>query len=213
MTEGSPNHTWPGADDKVVIEEMLRDSTSEQLSEQWYECRIFVRDCVQRQGNDIPQDDREDIVQDVMMRIHKSLHTFAYGCKLTTWIFGIVHNRITDIHRQSVRTRAFIATLPDHHDEIDHEGDTFIARNVLTPEEACIIQIDLERAIVALNEYLSNHKHEERNRRILEMALFEGHSHIEAALAVGCSAPVASHVVREAQRYVREKLGYQRQDL
>jgi len=209
MTEGSPNHTWPGADDKVVVEEMLRDPTSEQ----WYECHIFVRGCVQMQGNTISLDDREDIVQDVMMRIHKSLHTFVYRCKLTTWIFGIVHNRITDFHRKSVRTRSFKATLPDHHDEIDHEGDTFIARSVLTPEEACINQIDLERAIVALNEYLSNHKHEERNRRILEMALFEGHSHIEAALAVGCSAPVASHVVREAQRYVREKLGYQRQDL
>jgi hypothetical protein len=37
--------------------------------------------------------------------------------------------------------------------------------------------------------------------------MFEGRSLEAAAKAVGCSAPVASYVVRSAQRYVRESLG------
>jgi hypothetical protein len=41
------------------------------------------------------------------------------------------------------------------------------------------------------------------------MVLFENRSIEDVAQMVGCSAPVAGYVVRSAQRYVREKLGYQ----
>jgi len=69
---------------------------------------------------------------------------------------------------------------------------------------------DLRKALAALQEYVSTHANSIRNGRILDMVLFEGRSLEEAAKTVGCSAPVASYVVRSAQRYVREKLGYHR---
>jgi len=43
MTQSKPNLPWPGASDRIVVEEMLRDGASGQ----WYECREFVKRLVQ----------------------------------------------------------------------------------------------------------------------------------------------------------------------
>lgn len=96
-----------------------------------------------------------------------------------------------------------MAPPDDPHDEID-------ADTTKTTEDVCITRDDLRKALVALQEYVSTHANPIRNGRILDMVMFEGHSLEEAAKAVECSAPVASYIVRSAQRYVREKLGYHR---
>ena len=92
-------------------------------------------------------------------------------------------------------------------DDIAHEYDEIDADTTKTAEDVCIMNDDLRKALAALQEYVSTHAHPLRNGRILDMVMFEGRSLEAAAKAVGCSAPVASYVVRSAQRYVREKLG------
>jgi len=63
MTEGKSYLPWPGADDRIVVEEMLRDHSSGQ----WHECYIFVRKLVHAKAKNIPKDHWEDIVQDAMI--------------------------------------------------------------------------------------------------------------------------------------------------
>ena len=204
MIEGKPYLPWPGgADDRTVVEEMLRDSRSGQ----WYECREFVNRLVQAQAKNIPKDHWEDIVQEAMIRVDKSLLTFKYQCALRTWLFGIVHNCIIDAYRKLLRTGQFIVPLDDPHDDIEHEGDAFTAHTPGTVEDKCITNDELKEALAALQEYVSTHANPIRNGRILDMVIFEGRSLEEAAKAVGCSAPVASYIVRSARRYVRERLG------
>ncbi|MDQ6644773.1 MAG: hypothetical protein M3Y76_10010 [Chloroflexota bacterium] len=58
MTEGKTYLPWPGADDRIVVEEMLRDANSGQ----WYECHEFVKKHVQLQAKNIPKDHWEDLV-------------------------------------------------------------------------------------------------------------------------------------------------------
>jgi RNA polymerase sigma factor (sigma-70 family) len=205
MTEGKPYLPWPGgADDRTVVEEMLRDPRSGQ----WYECHEFVKRLVQAQAKNIPQDHWEDIVQDAMIRVDKSLLTFYYQCTLRTWVFGIVRSCIIDAYRKLLRAGQFIAPQDDPHDDI--EGDAFTAHTSGTVEEVCITNDELNEALVALKEHVSTHANPIRNGRILDMVIFEGRSLEEAAKAVGCSAPVASYVVRSARRYVRERVGYKR---
>jgi RNA polymerase sigma factor (sigma-70 family) len=205
MLESKHYLPWPGADDRIVVEEMLRDSRSEQ----WYECREFVKKRVQIQATNIPQDQWEDIVQDAMIRIDKSLLTFHYQCILRTWIFVIVHNCIIDAYRKFTHIGQFIAPLHDSRDDVEYEGDAFTANTPNTVEDECITHDDLNNALTALQEYVFTHANPIRNGRILDMVIFEGRSLKEAAKAVGCPAPVASYVVRSAQRYVRERLRYQ----
>ena len=92
-------------------------------------------------------------------------------------------------------------------DDVEREYDEFDVGTTKTTEDACIMHDDLRKALAALQEYVSTHANPIRNGRILDMVMFEGRSLEAAAKAVGCSAPVASYVVRSAQRYVRENLG------
>jgi RNA polymerase sigma factor (sigma-70 family) len=205
MTEGKSYLPWPGADDRIVVEEMLRDRSSGQ----WYECYIFVRKLVHAKAKNISNDHWDDIVQDAMIRLDKSLAIFQYHCAFRTWIFGIVRNCIIDVYRKSRHAGPHMVPLSDPHEDAEHEGDAFTANATLTVEDACITHDELDKALLALLEYVSLHANPIRNGQILDMVLFEDRSLEEVAKAVGCSAPVAGYVVRSAQRYVRERLRYQ----
>lgn len=204
MTESKPYLSWPRADDRIVVEEMLRDHQSGQ----WYECNEFVKKLVQGQARNIPRDHWEDTAQEAMIRIDKYLPTFRHNCSLKTWLFGIVRSCIIDDHRKFTHINQHIAP-GDPHDDVEPEGETVTAHMPATAEDECIIHEELRKALDALREYVSTHANPVRNGRIVNMVLFEGSSLEEAARAVGCSAPVAGYIVRSAQRYVREKLEYQ----
>jgi RNA polymerase sigma factor (sigma-70 family) len=205
MIEGNFYLPWPGADDRIVVVEMLRDRSSGQ----WHECYLFVRKLVHVQATNISNDHWDDIVQNAMIRIHKYLSNFQYHCAFRTWLFGIVRSCIIDDHRKSTRAGPHMVPLGDPHEDAEHEGDAFNTNATLTVEEAFIIHDELDKALKALQEYVSTHANPIRNGQILYMVLFEDRSLEEVAKIVGCSAPVVGYVVRTAQRYVRQKLGHQ----
>src|SRR2546421_1907658 len=143
MTEGKHYLPWPGADDRIVVEEMLRDPRSGQ----WYECREFVKKLVQSQAKNIPQDHWDDLVQDAMIRVDKSLLTFHYQCTLRTWVFGIVRSCIIDAYRKFKRAGQFMEPLDEPLDEpledIGREGDAFTAHTPGTVEDDYITNDEL----------------------------------------------------------------------
>ncbi len=205
MTEGKPYLPEPGTNDRIIIKEMLKDSQSEQ----WYECYLSVKRLVHVHAKNIPKDHLNDIVQEAMIRVHKYLPAFQYQCSFRTWIFGIVRSCIIDDYRKSSRAGQHTAPLGDLHDDVEREGDASARNATRTVEEVCITRDELDEALTALREYVSLHANPTRNKRILDMVLFEGRSHEEVAQAVGCSAPAIGYVVLSAQRYAREKLGHQ----
>jgi RNA polymerase sigma factor (sigma-70 family) len=202
MTESKPHLPWPGADDRKVVEEMLRD----RRSGQWYECRELMKRRVQVQAKNISKDHWEDIVQDAMIRVDKSLPTFQYQCALRTWLFGIVRSCIIDDYRKSMRVGQFIAPIGDPYDDSEYEADALTTYTPGTVEDVFIVRDELDKALTVLQEYVSIHANPIRNRQILDMVLFEDRSLEDVAKAVGCSAPVVGYVVRSAQRYVRERV-------
>jgi RNA polymerase sigma factor (sigma-70 family) len=189
-------------DDKLVVEEMLRDNSSGQ----WHECYVLVVRLVQQKAHNISMNHRQDIVQDAMMRIHKYLSTFKFQCSLKTWIHSIVHSCVIDDYRKSNRTGHLTVPLSDPQDDFELDSDMPVATLSRAVEDECIIRDELHKAFVALLEYVSRHSNKERNRKILHLVLFENRSLEDTARAVGCSAPVVGYIVRSAQRYVREKL-------
>ena len=204
MTERQPYFPGADADDRIVVEEMLRDSKSGQ----WYECREFVKKLIQIHAKNIPRDHWDDIVQDAMIRIDKFLPTFQYHCNLRTWLFGIVRSCIIDTYRKFTHVGKLMAAHGDLHNDVEYESDAFTSNLQATAEDEFIVHEELKNALVALQEYISAHANPKRNRRILDMVILEGSSLEAAAKAVGCSAAVAGYVVRTAQRYVRERLGH-----
>ena len=206
MTEGKPYPSWPGGNDRIVVEEMKRDS----MSGQWYECRAFMKRCVEKKAQNIPKDVWDDIVQDAMIRVNRSLVTFNFECSFRTWLFGIARSSIIDAYRKFIRERQHTAPPEDPYNDAEHEGDAFAASIQGMLEDEFITRDDLGKALIALQEYVATHANSIRNGQILNIVLLEGHSLEVAARAVGCSAAVAGYVVRSAQSYVRNQLGYQR---
>lgn len=195
---------WPGTDEKIVVVEMLRDPSSPH----WKKCREYVRKHVGIHANGIPANEWDDITQDILIRICLGLHAFQHSSMLTTWITQILLNYLVDVRRKYVRQGVHTVSLTNFTDEGGHEGSAFPLYSAETVESTILNQETSGEAVAALVEFLSVHAHTERNERILEMVLFEGFTCEAAAKEVGCSGPVASHVVRSAQEYVRKKLGH-----
>ncbi len=206
MTKDNSYPPRQSTDDKIIVEEMLRDPSSGQ----WHECYVLVMRLVQLQAHNISTNHWDDIVQEAMIRIHKYLPTFQFQCGFKTWIFHIVRSCTIDAYRKSLRAGQNIISLGDSHDDVELESDRSNANVPETVEDACITRDELRKALAALLEYVSLHSNPTRNRKILNMVLFENSSLEETAQTVGCSAPVVGYVVRSAQRYVREKLEHQR---
>jgi len=204
MTQDKPYPQRSTTDDKIVVEEMLRDHSSGQ----WHECYVLVMGLVQRKAHNISINHWEDIAQEAMMRVHKYLPTFKFQCSLKTWIYNIVQSCVIDDYRKSIRTVQYMMPPSDSQDDFELDADIPVANVPVTLEDECIIRAELREAFAALLEYVSLHANVERNRTILRMVLLENHSLEETARAIGCSAPVVGYIVRSAQRYVREKLGH-----
>jgi RNA polymerase sigma-70 factor, ECF subfamily len=59
------------------------------------------------------QDDAEDIVQEVFIKIAANIHTLSDKDKLKSWIFTIARNSITDYYRKNAKNAE--VHIADHH--------------------------------------------------------------------------------------------------
>ena len=186
---------------------MLRDNQSEQ----WEACYEFIKRLVSGQARNISPDERDDIVHDTMIRIQRSLHTFRYECALSTWLFLLTRNRVIDFYRKRQHIELPLAALSDSHEDVEYEGEIIYVNTFTNVESICIQRENVEEVLQAIEKWIaSTHTKAVRNRKILKMVLFQGRSLEEAAKAAGCSAAVASYVVRTARSYLRKKFRYGR---
>lgn len=202
MTDKKARSEWPKGDDRVIVTEMLTVS----VSEHWEECYMLVTRFVQAKTHNINKDGREDIVQDIMFRIHKYLPDFHFQCRLRTWLYSILNSCIIDAYRrQKYEVNHIISLLTSQRDD-DHPDSMLAMSDPGLPEEMVITHEELLNAWELLKEYIVHHAKSERNRTILYLVMYEGRKLEEAARQVGCSPAVASYVVRSARRYVRDHM-------
>ena len=204
MTDDNAGSYWPGTDERSVVEEMLRDRDSKH----WEECRKVVKQRVYVRAKNIPTNRREEIIQEVMVKIVRYLPGFHFHCALKTWLSLIIESCIVDVYRNLRNEGQFFGLPGDTLNENDYECESGILNEARSAEDTFILSEELRSAITALWEYAGMHSNPTRDRLIVRMVIFEGHNHIETAKVAGCNAPVVGYVVREAQRYAREKMGH-----
>lgn len=203
MPNGQPYLPRSGIDERLVAEEMIRG----QHPEHWEECSKFVKRRVDAKAKNIPVDLHEDITQEVMYKVTKSLPRFRFKCTLKTWVNLIIEHCIIDAHRKVQNEAPNHFHLADPPNGSDHESEEFNAGEAKSAEEIFDINNEIHDGTTALLEYANTHSNPIRDRLIIRMVIFEGHTHAETAIAAGCNAPVVGYVVREAQRYAR-KMGH-----
>lgn len=202
MSTGDPYLQRSGTDERLVVEEMMRDRDSKY----WEECCVFVKRCIQAKAKNIPGSLQEDTLQDVMYKIARYLPHFRFQCAFKTWLNTIIEHHIIDTHRKLKKERYFHSTLADPPSENDHEAERLHANEVVSAEGTFEEKEELRNGVAALLEYANTHAKPIRNQLIIRMVILEGHTHAETAKAAGCHAPVVGYVVHEAQRYAREKM-------
>lgn len=201
MIHDQPYLPRPGMDEHVAVEEMMSD----QHPEHWEACSKFVERCVHAKAKNIPVDLHEDIAQEVMYRVAKALEQFRFESTLKTWVNLIIVNYIIDMRRRLQNEAPYLFHLVTSPHESDYEGEESNTGEEKSAEDAFLANDGMRNAWAALVEYINTHANSHRNWLIIRMVIVEGKTHAEAAKAAGCSSAVVGYVVREAQRYARDK--------
>src|SRR5690348_14463791 len=132
MSKDQPYLPRPGVDERVIVEEMIRD----QYSEHWKECSNFVNHYVHAKATNIPIDDHEDIAQEVLSKIERGMSGFRFESTLKSWVNIIIERTIIDTRRRLQNEESTHVPLIDQTGEKDREGDGFIASEVKSAEDA-----------------------------------------------------------------------------
>lgn len=202
MLQDQPHLECQNIDERAIVEVMMCD----EYSEYWEKCHQFVSRCVYARANNIPQHLWDDMAQDIMIKIMKYLPQFRFECSLKTWLNTIIGRHIIDEYRkqQSLGPHLSFSTSPPG--EIDGESPEFGTSKIGSIEDDAEKREKIRTGMKALEEYANTTSHPIRNWHIIWLVLFDGQTHAEAAKATGCNPPVVGHVVREAQRYARDKM-------
>ena len=134
----------------------------------WAEVGTSLERFVRRQVSD--QHAAEDIVSEVMLRIHQHLGTVDDQERVTAWVFRIARNAITDHYRRYARRRETVGATD--------QGETAPADSWLDDQEAALS--DLASCIRPLVDALPPDY-----RRALELTDLQGLTQAEAARLEG----------------------------
>lgn len=90
-------------------------------------------------GLGVPVDAREDVVQEVMLVVHRRLDQFEWRSSVRTWLFGILYNVVAN-YRRSQRRKGPSVEIPA--ETPSHEADP--QRAAIDREELRFVQRFLE---------------------------------------------------------------------
>src|SRR5262245_22666913 len=109
----------------------------------------------------------EEVLDDVMLVVWKDAARFNATCRLSTWIFGIAHNKaLKALARDATQSSA---PSPAEHDVADeHEAESTVERG------------EIHRTVMRALEALPANQ-----RTVVELAFYHGRSYQEIAEIVG----------------------------
>jgi RNA polymerase sigma-70 factor (ECF subfamily) len=148
----------------------------------------FVRVLV---GRKLPRDEVEDVVQEVLLSIHRARQTYDPARPFTPWLASIAGRRTIDALRRKIRQQAH-----ELHDEIAYE--TFADPDANKDADAH----ETARLVGALVESLPK-----AQREALELVKLKEMSLAEASAASGQSAGALKVGVHRAIRTLRIRMG------
>lgn len=148
------------------------------------ETSIILRAYISRKIYQIS--DREDLIQEILLSIHKARHTYDCNRPVKPWIMAIATYRINDYLRAYYKKR--------ENEIIDYDSiANFFDQNVTDS----IISNELINTVNALPE---------KQRKIVHMMKIEGYSVKEVASAMNMSESAIKVSAHRAYKLLRKKL-------
>jgi RNA polymerase sigma-70 factor (ECF subfamily) len=155
----------------------------------WADVMVQLRAFVRRRIAD--PDRADDLVGEVLLRIHQNLHTLDDRERLLNWVFRVARNAVIDEYRRAARSREQL--VPAVADEPPAEQPLGSETGVLDELAAC-----LRPLLCGLPP---------EQRRAVELIDLEGASQAEAAQREGLSVSGMKSRVQRGRRRLAELLG------
>lgn len=129
----------------------------------------------------------EDIVQEILISIHKARHTYEPSRPFLPWMFAIAHFRLTDHFRRSYRQHAY--QMVDFEEVKEHLVDTDVTE---APGDYEL----LDRALASLPP---------KQRSVIMMMYSEGYTTNEVAEKLGMTQSAVKVTAHRAYKFLRKK--------
>ena len=155
-----------------------------QIETIWAEVGAEMERFVRRRISDPHHAD--DVVAEVMLRIHQNLGSLDDHERLTAWVYRIARNAITDHYRRSARRREVVAAEPESGEDVG--ADAWLDDQAATLSE-------LASCIRPLVDALPGDY-----RRALVLTDLEGRSQVDAARLEGISVSGMKSRVQRGRR-------------
>lgn len=178
MAEPVPRHLIDGArrGEEAAFRELVR--IAHPLAFRWALVRLGDADAA------------DDVAQETMLRVHRSLGSFRGDARFTTWLYRLVANAAADHRdRASSRTRLGEALL--------READAHAGSTTTPAADRGAIRAVVARFADALPP---------RQREAFDLVDLQGFEPVEAAEAMGVSNATARVHLHRARRALREAL-------
>lgn len=151
------------------------------------------------------EEDAEDILQDTFYQLTQSVLSTGPVEQLTSWLFTVVRNRITDRHRKKRETS--IESLAGDESDTGLNIDEFLSDADNTPETAYLRTLFWKTLEDALDEL------PQAQKDVFMMHEIEGLSFNEIAEITGTGVPTLISRKRYAVIHLRERLSLLRAEL
>ncbi len=142
------------------------------------------------------REDAEDILQEVMLRVHRSSGELERVQHVTGWIYRIASNAIVDHYRRPSRRELPAGRQLDADQPVDSR-----ATEVADEPDTAELRAELARCVAPLLERLP-----ESYRQALELTEVEGLTQSDAAARLGLSVSGMKTRVQRARRLLRDVL-------
>ncbi len=147
--------------------------------------------------------DAEDIYQEVLVRVYKNLHRFAFKSEFSTWLYRVVVNYCINFQKKRRRLKAY---------SIDNEFQNGVEnwkKSVQSEEqnpEQSFLNLELSREIEKALQQLSP-----KQKTVFILRHYHGHKLKEIAEIIKCSeGTVKNYLFRATQKMQRFLKEYSR---
>lgn len=140
--------------------------------------------------------DAEDVAQDTMLAVARTIRDFRGASSLTTWLFAITRSFCIKRHRHSKFAPSRLESLDE---VVAHDGDR--TRDLGVPPDEAAIQSELSRAV---DEAIDALDHDQRE--VLVLRDVEGLTAPEVAEVMGLSVAAVKSRLHRARLFVRHRL-------
>ena len=137
-------------------------------------------------------DDADDVVQEVLLRLHRRLRSYRGRSRFTTWLFQITRNAALELHRTRMRAQR-LARRVDRLKPDDQDGAVDRLEQLHTSSVVEVVRVFL-------------HDLPSRQRQIFDLADLQGYAPTEIGRMLEMNPVTVRANLCKARRAIRTKI-------